>query len=332
MTALRALFKKQNAHQHKLEPKLRHFSDEGIDTYIARLKDAERDVIEVRDSNNAVRAAAVLGVLEYPNDSSMLALFPKRCGVAPLLSLPSPENRAEQQESMELLFKTAEDYWQDKGATGAVVSWVAHDPWLGTVLEPRGFLAYSTNAVRDLDLPLRAAQPKGDLDLRPAKSADEDLLVQLLVDEMAFHEGITPFDKVVPALATDARDRLTKVWAGQGLEDGASLFWVAEEQGDVVGMIEVTLSDLRNTWNPLAAGRYGYISAVMVAASQRGQGVGRALLEAAFKALEDYELDAYSLHFIIANPLSSRFWQSHGFQPVTLSYQKRYAVSTSRKQ
>lgn len=102
-------------------------------------------------------------------------------------------------------------------------------------------------------------------------------------------------------------------------------FLVAEMEGRIAEMMECTLSDRRDTWHYPAADLYGNISIAMVTATYRRQGIGHHLLDAALRELKRYGVGRFSLHYIPANPLASRFWQSKGFRPVLITYQKRYS-------
>ncbi|MEM9769556.1 MAG: GNAT family N-acetyltransferase, partial [Cyanobacteria bacterium P01_D01_bin.71] len=66
------------------------------------------------------------------------------------------------------------------------------------------------------------------------------------------------------------------------------------------------------------------INTAIVAEAYRGQGIGHSLLATAVHELKRYGARRFSLYYVQANPLSSRFWQSKGFRPVLSSYHKRY--------
>ncbi|MEM1311074.1 MAG: GNAT family N-acetyltransferase, partial [Cyanobacteria bacterium P01_H01_bin.153] len=218
-----------------------------------------------------------------------------------------------------------ESYWQSQGAMGGVFWWPTAASWIEPTLHQRDFLTYTAMAVRPGDdLAALSRAPSDGLTIRRAQPGEEETLLQFMVEEMIFHEDITPFARVVPGIELDGRQRLADAWSGNSPEAGASLFFVAEQQGQIVGMLECALSDLRDRWHNLAPELYGDINTAIVAETYRGQGIGHSLLATAVHELKRYGARRFSLYYVQANPLSSRFWQSKGFRPVLSSYHKRY--------
>ena len=318
------LFMQQSSRQHGLDERLRRFSLDEVHAYLDKMKKDQRDLLMIKDEAGRAQAVALLYVFEYPDDSSMLALFPQHCGVAGMMSLPAPTD-PHAAAIADAMVPAAEEYWQSKGATGGILAWPSADPWLQPLLNQQGYVTYSTLAVRPgNDLPDHPHPPPKGLTIRPAQPADEAMVAKLIVDQIAFHVGITPFDRVVPGTEIGARERMARVWSGDDPRDGASIFLVAEMDGQIAGMIEFGLSDFRDKWSYLAPDYYGYISIAMVAEAFRGQGIGHYLLAAALNDLKRYGVGRFSLHYVPDNPLSSPFWQSKGYRPLMITYQKRY--------
>lgn len=59
-----------------------------------------------------------------------------------------------------------------------------------------------------------------------------------------------------------------------------------------------------------------------VAEGARGQGIGYALVQAAFAALVSLSPDGYLLWYNPGNPLAEQFWPHLGFAPLWTTYQR----------
>lgn len=66
-----------------------------------------------------------------------------------------------------------------------------------------------------------------------------------------------------------------------------------------------------------------YIGDTAVLPGERGGGVGTAVLSSALSWARDRGYAHATLHFATANPVSSSFWQGHGFQPVMFHLRRR---------
>ena len=321
---LQMFFAKQNTRQVGLDTKLRHFRNKEVADCLEKMQSNQRDFLKVIDEDGAVCAGALPNVIEFPDDASILAIYPQRFGVVGMMSLPAP-SAPHAAAIATTLVKTVASYWQSRGAMGGVFWWPTADSWIEPIFHQQDFLTYTAMAVRSGDdLPAHGHATPNSLTIRRAQPEDEEILLQLMVEEMVFHQDITPFARVVPGIEIDGRKRLSDAWSGKAPEAGASLFFVAEREGQIVGMMECSLSDLRNTWHNLTPEFYGDINAAIVAEAYRGQGIGHYLLDAALRELKGYGVRRFSLYYVQANPLSNRFWQSKGFRPVLSSYHKRY--------
>ena len=107
--------------------------------------------------------------------------------------------------------------------------------------------------------PLNAGQPRAEVTLRPATEGDSDVLLAWRNDPEAIRfsvsgRGVTP---------AEHRD-----WLSVRLADPGNRLWIAEQDGTVVGQVRVDLKD-----------GIGTVS-IAVAPSQRGRGLGSAVLQA----------------------------------------------------
>lgn len=78
--------------------------------------------------------------------------------------------------------------------------------------------------------------------------------------------------------------------------------FVAVEENDIVGVI-LSGHD----------GRRGYIHHTAVAVAERNQGVGSALLNAAFTSLDQEGINKVALVVFSNNEIGNHFWEKHGF-------------------
>jgi GNAT superfamily N-acetyltransferase len=98
------------------------------------------------------------------------------------------------------------------------------------------------------------------------------------------------------------------------LADPAVAIWVAEDDGELIGMVQVNPADglIEDGIRP-EHGAYLYEG--HVTARWRGQGVGVALVERAMTWAREAGFTACVVDWFTANPLSSRFWPGRGFVP-----------------
>lgn len=323
---LAELYSKQSRRFSDMDSRLRSFTEDQTRQRLSTVLRGDPDVSCLLASRSRLQGGAVLQVVKYSEDSDMLALFPRVCGISSLLTLPASDDPERTTITQELL-EAIELYWQQKRAGGGLLNWPSCDSlWLTPMLHQRGFVTYSVLAVRMADdLPADPPVSSNNLITRAAEPQDEDVVVQLIIEQMAFHEGLTPFDRVVPSTEVGARERLSRIWSGMSVSDGAPMVLVAEIEGQVVGMIECGLSDMRSTWSYLPPLQYGYINIAATSAAWRGKGVGSHLVRAALCELKLHHAEAFYTYYVPANPLSSRFWPNRGFQPLLITYQKRYA-------
>ncbi|WP_146023008.1 GNAT family N-acetyltransferase, partial [Pseudomonas sp. MPR-R1B] len=69
---------------------------------------------------------------------------------------------------------------------------------------------------------------------------------------------------------------------------------VAESRGELAGVVSLRQFDVTDATNPLPVGRHVSIEDISVQASLRGQGLGRALVQATYDAFRDSKIAGYS--------------------------------------
>jgi len=313
--AIICLMQRQDIRLHGLDGRLRPpRSTDAIQTFVAEKVTA--DALVALDEQQTVRALAIPGVWEIPEDDEMRGFFLPRNGTVGL-ALPRPDE-PEATAVTEALLDAVEAWWQQQAVDGTRITWPADDDWLAGLLTERGYVADSAGAIRPLE-PLPPLPETADFTIRQAQPEDEETLVALHLEEVRFHEAYTPYSRVVPAIEPAFRQRLARVWQGKPVgEQDTPLLLVAERDAQVIGFTENWLSTMAGSWFP--DGRYAYLNSVGVAEGARGQGIGRLLVADTLHALAQYEIVGFYLYYVLTNPLSSRFWPKMGFRPLLITY------------
>lgn len=124
---------------------------------------------------------------------------------------------------------------------------------------------------------------------------------------------------IIRKMSIDDYDAVYQLWLhtpGMGLsttddsKDGIEKYlhrnpntcFVAENENEIVGVI-MSGHD----------GRRGFIHHTSVKASERGQGIGSALLESAMRALKSEGIHKVALVVFANNEIGNAFWEKHGF-------------------
>ncbi len=280
------------------------------------------------DAAGRVRGCALPGVWALPERSSLHAFLSPRNGITHALALPDP-SEPEARGVAAALLDALSGYWHAQGTTGDLIRWPAADRWTLPLLFAQGFRLDSVCALRALS-PLTGAQVPPDLLIRPARADEEGTLVALFEEELRAHEPYTPFIHSTPTALAAFRDKLARTFAGRRLQDGAPLLLVAARDGQIVAMIQATLVEIASDEEPgfTPPGRYGCIDNLSVREGWRGQGIGRALVQAVFDtfAATGLPLCGWLLWYNPDNPLANAFWPRLGFVPLWTTYQRLHPV------
>ena len=323
----------QQARQHAGDPRLKPARPrEQIEASLALAlaNDGERPLV-AQDAQGRVRGFARPSVWEISENSILRAFLSARNGVALDLALPDPADEDALTVAAALLAELT-NFWARTATTGALIRWPSGDAWFEPVLVDLGFRLDSVCAFYPRQ-PLASPRhpPTQLLSIRRARPEDEEFLVELLDEELRFHEQYTPFVRSSPDVLMAFRRKLARLWAGATLEDGAPLILVAEHAGEIAGMGENTLLLLGENDEPgfTPPGRYACIDNVSVRGDMRGQGIGRLLTQAAFDAFAQTGFDAYVLWYNPDNTLAARVWTHLGFQTLWTTYQRLHAEEGS---
>lgn len=160
-----------------------------------------------------------------------------------------------------------------------------------------------------------------------AGAVDLDALEPLWNALQAHHSSIHPkLGSRTPArpLTDSWQRRRAKYEAWLSSED--SFFFIAEEEGRVVGYAFVTVGSPYAGW---ATGRLANLETLSVMPDRRRSGIGSELLTATWQRLVERGVTEMSITAVLSNVDSHRFYERHGFeQSFVVYYGKRPASST----
>jgi GNAT superfamily N-acetyltransferase len=192
--------------------------------------------------------------------------------------------------------------------SAANLTWPSRDVTMNRVYLDHGMVPYSVLAARPAGRPCREVSPAARV--RPLTEADLDAAVELSLAETEW--GAQCGRGTVRPTAAEV---LRRVYV-EVLERPEPWTWVAEVDGDVVGLLTVTPG--APVWvRPLTSGKNpAYVGHTAVVAPRRGAGVGAALVQHVHAALDRAGVDVTLLHYSGLNPLSGPFWHRSGYRPL----------------
>lgn len=164
-----------------------------------------------------------------------------------------------------------------------------------------------------------------DLDtrLRYSRSVDDLALLEPLWNALQDHHA-----EVLPELGDRTRPRaLSDAWRHRRrkyerwLDDSASFFVIASQEGEPVGYAFVTVGQPFAGW---ATGRLAELETLSVIPGHRNAKLGERLLDAVWSRLGEVGIDEMTITAAISNVDSHRFYERHGFrQSFVVYYGKR---------
>lgn len=142
----------------------------------------------------------------------------------------------------------------------------------------------------------------GGVTVRRIEERDAKTVADLWLDEVRWDAQFG-----IAALRPSTRDRIAEQVAA-AVAGEEKWGWVAERDGTVVGLVVVQPPGCSD-WvaKTVRATPAAYLTCGMVAASERGSGVGAALAHRVHAELDEAGIGATLLHYAAANPLSGPF-------------------------
>jgi ribosomal protein S18 acetylase RimI-like enzyme len=145
--------------------------------------------------------------------------------------------------------------------------------------------------------------------VREATLDDCDRLGELWGEADALHHAALPHVFAVPANPARSAQDVSGI-----LGDPGQSLLVAQDRTRLAGLIHVTL---RERYPPMVAKRFAVVEAVVVAAEDRGSGVGKVLMAAAEQWARDRGADEVWLNVWEFNDSAIGFYEALGYETVS---------------
>jgi GNAT superfamily N-acetyltransferase len=257
-------------------------------------------------------------------ESDELVYFQRLTGTAIQASFRSTSPRVLDRVIGTLLARL-EETWKAGGATAAIFNWPSRDGDVHDLFHREGYTLDSHIAVRSgVSHREPSCGSDGTVTTRRAISSDEAAILDLHRQVIQAHIPNAPFARLHPAAIPAMRDRLRRMWAGETVEEGASLVIVAELDDRVVAMAECQIRSISAEPGALLQpGRYLLINSFGVSQAVRRRGIGNILERAVTETCANLSVDGSYLIFSPYNPSANSFWPSVGYEPIWTLYQKR---------
>jgi ribosomal protein S18 acetylase RimI-like enzyme len=145
-----------------------------------------------------------------------------------------------------------------------------------------------------------------DVEIRLATGSDFEAVGNIFSEDNRYHAGL------MPEIFQAANPIMTPEWFDEVLKDPRAALFVAELGGEVVGVVLV--EQKTNVNNPIfRQRRYAYIQEIAVAASHRGQGIGRLLVERIHQWAQEQGIKEIELTVWERNGQAIGFYQKQGY-------------------
>lgn len=154
--------------------------------------------------------------------------------------------------------------------------------------------------------------------LREATETDIEPILDLMLEEWNY---LTSFHCLAgPAwIAADGRQALRQ----HLIANINPLMIVAESKDGILGVVHLRRCEIVDSTNPLPYGTHVMIEDISVQAGLRGQGIGRALVQATYDAFRDENIGGYGVSYVADNPIARRLWPHLGFRAHKRSYVRK---------
>jgi ribosomal protein S18 acetylase RimI-like enzyme len=146
-----------------------------------------------------------------------------------------------------------------------------------------------------------------NLEIRLATESDFEQVGNIFAEENRYHA------ELMPEVFQVADPIMTSEWYSGVLKDSRTALFVAELEAEVVGVALVELKT--NLDDPIfRQRRYVYIDEIAVAASHRGQGIGRLLMERIRQWGQEQGITEIELQVWERNGHAISFYKKLGYQ------------------
>ena len=173
-----------------------------------------------------------------------------------------------------------------------------------------GFGMQQAYALLDLTQYTNTAPIPDNVIVRLAEPRDRDAVYKL-GDTIAQYQMQAPvFAPVPPEVIDEIRSGIVEL-----IDNPKWTLWIAEKNGEVVGYQGYVIDD-HNPTNPIVPPNCVELSIGGTIASERGNGIGRALTVHGLQHVKNTGYSYCLTDWRTTNLLSSRFWYRFGFEPV----------------
>lgn len=145
--------------------------------------------------------------------------------------------------------------------------------------------------------------------IRLATMDDYRGLCAVLDEVDALHQRALPQVFRDPGGSARSREYIASIVA-----DETACLWVAEEEGQIVGILHISIRQTRDDIPILVPRRYAVIENVAVVRKRRRQRIGRALIERAERWASEQGIDQIELHVWEFNEQARAFYEALGYQ------------------
>jgi ribosomal protein S18 acetylase RimI-like enzyme len=173
---------------------------------------------------------------------------------------------------------------------------------------------------RDMDLchrgltSLPAAVTPHGVELRLAQADDVDAALALAMTLERHHAASPMFWPYLrEAVEVGWREALAESIA---TPDTGSQAFLATRDGRVIGLVQLVSASILDGFEVLVNDRSTYLWFGVTAASERGSGIGQALVTAALSWAAQQRMTDCVLHVQSGNIPGARFWHAYGFTPI----------------
>jgi GNAT superfamily N-acetyltransferase len=148
----------------------------------------------------------------------------------------------------------------------------------------------------------------GSYTIRPARTSDQDRLVQLL---LALQNHVEAANPELWQMRSEARRNLKGQIAGRLKAENSCALVAEHDEDGVVGVIFGRII-VNNRYIPSRAGQ---VDQVFVCTEHRRGGVGSQLVAMLCRFFATEDVDDLSLRYVTGNQEAARFWTALGFSP-----------------
>jgi len=145
--------------------------------------------------------------------------------------------------------------------------------------------------------------------IRPAVASDMVVIGKLWAKLVDYHREL---DADMPQATPQGAELYARNLASR-LQDSQTKVFVAEQDGRVVGYVLGVVVDLMP--EIFEQETSGFLADIFVEAGYRGQGTGRALVEALAQWFRERRVRYFDWHVAASNAVGRAFWESLGARP-----------------